>query len=65
MENGIVSNIPFINMMYNIMGSRTNRNMTKKTVTLLLREAGFKVLDMTELNGLTYFCTQKSKPSEE
>jgi len=64
-ENDIASNIPFINMMYNIINSRTNRNMTKKTVTLLLREAGFKVLDMTELNGLTYFCTQKSKPSEE
>ena len=64
-ENGIASNIKFINMIYNIIDSRTNRNMTEKTVTLLLREAGFKVLDMTELNGLTYFCTQKSKPSEE
>jgi len=64
-ENGAASNIPLINMMYNIMDSRTNRNMTKKTVTLLLREAGFKVLDMTELNGLTYFCTQKRKPFEE
>lgn len=64
-EYGIASNIQFMNMIYNIMDSRTTRNMTKKTVTLLLRETGLKVLDMLELNGLTYFCTQKSKPYEE
>lgn len=64
-EYGIASNIQFMNTIYNIMDSRTTRNMTKKTITLLLRETGFKVLDMIELNGLTYFCTQKSKPSEE
>ncbi len=64
-EYGIASNIQFMNTIYNIMDSRTTRNMTKKTVTLLLRETGFKVLDMIELNGLTYFCTQKSKPYEE
>jgi len=63
MENGITSNIPFLNRMYNIMDSRTNKNMTKQSVRLLLKKVGFNVLDMTEFNGLTYFCTQKSKPS--
>ena len=64
-ENGIESRIPFLNMMYNIMDLKTNRYMSKHTVTLLLSDAGFNVLDMTELNGLTYFCTQKVKPSVE
>lgn len=64
-ENGITSRIPFVNMMYNLMDSRTNRYMTKRTVSLMLGDAGLKVLDMTELNGLTYFCTQKVRKSQE
>jgi hypothetical protein len=63
LENGITSRIPFVNLMYNIMDSRTNRNLTKKTVSLLLEDAGLKVLDMTEINGLTCFCAQKIKTS--
>ena len=59
MEDGINSRIPLLNMMYNIIDSRTNRYMTKRTVTLMLEDVGLKVLDMTELNELTYFCTQK------
>jgi hypothetical protein len=64
-ENGIESRIPFLNMMYNIMDSKTNRYMSKQAVNVLLGDAGFKVLDMREINGLTYFCTQKVKPSIE
>jgi hypothetical protein len=62
-ENGIESKIPFLNMVYNIMDSKTNRYMSKQAVKLLLGDAGFKVIDMTELNGLTYFCIQKVKLS--
>ena len=64
-KNGIVSRIPFVNMIYNIIDSRYNRFMTKRAVTLLLEDASLKILDMTELNGLTYFCTQKIKSSSE
>lgn len=64
-ENGIESRIPFLNMMYNLMDSKTNRYISRQAVTLLLGDAGFKVLDMTELNRLTYFCTQKVKLSGE
>jgi hypothetical protein len=64
-ENGIESKIPFLNMMYNIMDSKTNRYMSKTSVSLLLTGAGFKVLNMTTLNGLTFFCAQKVKPSAE
>jgi hypothetical protein len=64
-EDGITSRIPFLKMMYNIMDSRTNRYLTKRTAALLLEDAGLKVLDMTELNGLTYYCVQKVKQSAE
>lgn len=62
-ENGIESRIPFINRMYSFIDSRTNRYLTKRTVTHLLEECGLQIIGMTELNGLTYFWTQKIKPS--
>lgn len=58
-ENGIISRIPLLNMIYDFMDSRTNRNMTKKSATLLLEDAGMKILDMTEMNGLTCFCCRR------
>ncbi|MCA1756309.1 MAG: hypothetical protein LC649_02495 [Bacteroidales bacterium] len=58
-ENAIASSIPFVNMIYNILDQKTNRNMTRTYVRLLLKEAGFSMLDITDLNGLTYFCVQK------
>lgn len=60
-ENGITSRIPFLNMIYNLMDSKINRMLTKKNVETLLEEQGFKVLDMTEFNGLTYFHAQKAR----
>lgn len=59
LENGIVSRIPFLNMLYSMMDSKTNKYMSGRNVSLLLENHGFKVLDMTELNGLTYFCAQR------
>lgn len=58
-ENGIFSRIPLLNMLYDFMDSRTNRSMTKNSVSLLLEDAGMKIVDITELNGLTCFCAQK------
>jgi hypothetical protein len=58
-ENGIVSRIPFLNMVYSKMDSRTNKYMTRSSVSLLLEDHGFKVNNMSEINGLTYFHTQK------
>lgn len=54
-ENGILSKIPLINTLYNIMDSRTNRNLSRNNATFLLENNGFKVHDITELNGITYF----------
>lgn len=59
-ENGISSRIPFLNMIYSMMDTRTNRYLTKSSVKLHLEEADMKVLDMTEINGLTFFCAQKN-----
>jgi len=58
-ENSIVSRIPFLNMLYSIMDSKTNKFMSRKSVSLLLEEHGSKVMNMTEQNGITYFHAQK------
>ena len=58
-ENSISSRIPFLNMLYNLLDSRINKYLSKSEVNSLLDDHGFKVIDMTELNGLTYFCAQK------
>jgi hypothetical protein len=61
-ENGIVSRNPFLNILYSIMDYRTYRYLSRNYVTLLLEGRGFKILDMTELLGITYFCSQKIMP---
>ena len=58
-ENGILSKIPLLNKIFNIMDSKTNKNLSRKGVSVLLEEHGLKILDMTELNGLTYFHAKK------
>jgi len=55
----------FLNLLYGIIDSKTNRYLTEKGVKAYLEDTGLKILDMTEFNGLTYFCTQKDNPSEE
>ncbi len=58
-ENGIESRIPFINRMYSFIDLKTNRYLTKRTVTNLLEECNLQLTGMTELNGLTYFHARK------
>lgn len=58
-ENGIVSQIPFINMIYSIMDLKTNKFISADSVSALLENHGFKVLSMKELNGITYFHSRK------
>jgi hypothetical protein len=57
--NGISSRNPFINMLYNFIDFKTSTYMSKGTVESYLEEALLKVLDMKEIKGLTYFCSQK------
>jgi hypothetical protein len=58
-ENGIASRFSFLNMVYNLMDSKTNKQLSKSSVELLLEGYGFKVRNMTEINGRTYFLAQK------
>jgi hypothetical protein len=58
-ENGISSRIPFFNMLYNLLDSKISKHLSRSEVTQMLSDRGFKVLDMTELNGITYFCAQR------
>jgi hypothetical protein len=60
-EYGIVSAVPFINRLYSIMDSRTNTYISRSSFAFLLEDYGFKVLDMTEHDELTYFQAQKAR----
>jgi hypothetical protein len=64
-ENGIESRIPFINRMYSFIDSRTNRYLTRRSVSNLIEESGLHIVGMTELNGLTYFCAKKKSQRVE
>ena len=48
----------FFNGLAGIFDSRTERSMSKNTVTKLLEEHGFKFNDFTDINGITYFYAQ-------
>jgi hypothetical protein len=63
-ENGIVSSNPFLNKIYNMIDSKTNKYMSERSVSLLLEENGFKVVNMTEIDGLTYFCAQSLRTAD-
>jgi hypothetical protein len=62
-DNGIVSAFPFLNMLYSLMDSKIYNYMSKMTISQLLGEHGFKVVDMTEVRGLTLFHSQKKEAS--
>ncbi len=51
----------FFRGLINLLDSSVDRNLSKKSVRLLLEENGFRVLDMTEINGMTYFWSRNNK----
>jgi hypothetical protein len=60
-KNGITSRVPFLNLLFTFLDAKTNKYLSRSNVTLLLENNGFKIADMTELNGLTYFCSQSQR----
>lgn len=48
----------YIKRTINTLYSRGERIMNKSRVSEMLESYGFKILNMTEMNGLTYFCSQ-------
>ena len=63
-KNGIVSRIPLLNMIFKILDAKTNKYLSGKNVTILLRNNGFKVMDMTELEDMTFFCAQSQRTAD-
>lgn len=60
-DRKVVSNyhsVKFFNGIINIFDPATERSLTKKGVTALLEEHGFKVIDISDINGISYFWTQ-------
>jgi hypothetical protein len=42
----------------NLLDSRTDHGINKMNVAILLEKYGFNIVNMTEINGLTYFYSQ-------
>jgi hypothetical protein len=59
---GSVSWSPFFNMINDLMYSSTARYLSNKSVRQLLEANGFRVSDMSELDGHTYFHAQIAHP---
>jgi len=64
-ETSIESKIPIINKVYSLFDRRTDRYLSPRAVKVLLEESGLKVIDLTEINGLTYFYARKNQKSAE
>jgi hypothetical protein len=52
---------PLLNTIFNLLDAKTKKYLSGKHVIQLLRDNGFLVMDMTELDGLTYFCAQSQR----
>jgi len=51
----------FLNSLINMVDSKTDRFMTRKDVIKLLESHDFRIVDMTEISSITYFCTESHK----
>jgi hypothetical protein len=49
--------VRILNKFINFLDSRTERDLDNKDVSKLLETNGFILVDMTEINGITYFTT--------
>ncbi len=49
------------NKLINIFDSRTDRFLTRKDVIKLLESHKFRIVDMTEISNMTYFCAENHK----
>ena len=61
----IYQSFRFLNRLINILDAKTDKFMSRKNVLKILEARGFRVVDMTEINGMTYFYTQINRKSEK
>lgn len=57
---GISSSHPvkFLNSLINVFDARTERSLSKKGLVKILEENKFKVIDISDINGVSYFWAQ-------
>ena len=53
------------NRFINFLDSKVDREMSKNDIRELLSSHGFKIVDMAEINGMTYFTAQNQRNSGE
>lgn len=63
MGNGFLSDLSA--RVNNLLDLRTDRLMDRKDVSRLMGRYGFRVIDMTEMNGLIYFYSQRISQNRE
>lgn len=49
------------NGLVNYFDSKTDRSLTKDDVSRLLEEHKLQVIDITDINGMTYFCSRNNR----
>ena len=52
-----------LNRLINIIDPKTDRFMTRKDVIKLLESHDFRIVDMTDISNITYFCAQNFRKS--
>lgn len=51
----------FLSGLVNIIDSRSEKFLSRRTVIKLLESHNFMIMDMTEISNITYFCAQNAK----
>jgi hypothetical protein len=52
-----------LNSLINMVNSKTDKFMTRKDVIKLLEAHDFRIVDMTEISNITFFCAESHKKS--
>jgi len=52
-----------LNSLINMVNSKTDKFMTRKDVIKLLESHDFRIVDMTEISNITFFCAESRKKS--
>lgn len=59
--NDVVVKNSILNMLYTFIDAKTNISLSRKSISSLMKEHGFKILDFAPINGLTYFHARNEK----
>ncbi len=51
----------FLNGLINLIDSKTDKFMSRRDVIKLLENHSFRIVDMTEISRVTYFCAENQK----